>query len=369
MAYRGTHLDDDLIRSWPKPDADRKLRRPDTRENIEAGLRGRGDITENFIRAGDLWVPRAAARDPALVAWGAAEHPRGLAYDLDALTRVRMALIRRPDWIAHSWSAARLWGMPYFCDDADTCVLSGGRCRAATTPQEVSRFRKEGTLAAVTPRWRVDSEMPELQVTPPVLTVIHCLRSLRADDHAWRVAPGTGLDVKRVRAVQFIDAFCVLSGCDPLRLVAACGDHYPRRDLAGIAALADRGAESPMETVMRLQVRRMFGEGFISQLVIRRDGTVADPVHTTDATGRGVVARVDLGSPTLKLALQYDGSGHLDRRRRDTDSRISAALANLGWHVLRLTYGHLRDPDLLERTIAAGIALCRRRGSGDYRTR
>ncbi|WP_312981270.1 hypothetical protein [Corynebacterium sp.] len=94
MAYRGTHLDDDLIRSWPKLDADRKLRRPDTRENIEAGLRGRGDITENFIRAGDLWVPRAAARDPALVAWGAAEHPRGLAYELDALTRVRMALIR-----------------------------------------------------------------------------------------------------------------------------------------------------------------------------------------------------------------------------------------------------------------------------------
>ncbi|MGO1379586.1 MAG: hypothetical protein ACTH2Y_10750 [Corynebacterium sp.] len=365
MAYRGTTLDEELIRQWPRLDEGRWLRRPDTRANIEAGrlagLLAGGDIGDGYVQVGELWVPRAAVRDPAQVNWGASGHPRGLAYELDALTRVRIALTRRPDWIAHSWSAARVWGMPYFCDDADTCVLSRGRSRPAPTPQQVSRFRGERTLATVPTRVRVDSGMPGLRTTPPILTAIHCLRSLRAGSHAWRVPDGTGLDGNELRAVQFIDAFCALSGCDPLRLVAACGDHYPQRHLAELVAMADRGAESPMETVMRLQVQRLFGEGFISQLVIRQDGTVADPVHTTDVAGRGVVARVDLGSPTLKLALQYDGSGHLERRRRDTDSRVNAALANLGWHVLRLTYGHLRDLDLLQRTVAEGIALCRRR--------
>ncbi|MEY8567496.1 DUF559 domain-containing protein [Corynebacteriaceae bacterium 7-707] len=363
MAYRGTGLDDELIGRWRGP-AGPPLWRPDTRGNITArlgGARGTTDIHDSFTQVGELWVPRAAVRPPAQVAWGAAGHPRGLAYDLDALTRIRVALTRRPDWTAHSWSAARVWGMTYFCDDADTCVLSGGRRRPARNAGEVSRHRREGTLAAVPPRRWVDREMPELCVTPPVLTVAHCLRSIRDGDHAWDVPPGLGCDDRTVRSVQFVDAVCDLFRCDPAALVGACGDQYPQRDLARIAAVADRGAESPMETVMRLQVERMFGGGFVSQLVVRRDGTVADPVHTPQVAGPGVVARVDLASPTLKLALQYDGSGHLERSRRDRDAQVTAALANLGWHVLRLTYGHLRDPDLLERTVAEGVALCRRR--------
>lgn len=352
MAYRGTELDNELVRRWRPTVANQTLHRPELRGTATTG---------DMILVRGLWVPRAAVRDSALVRRGADQHPRGLAYDLDALTRIRIAHLRRPDWIAHSWSAACVWGLPYFCDDADTCVLSGGRRRSATTPQEVSRFRREGTLASVIPRRRVDGQVRNLDVTPPVLTVVHCLQSVRAGSHTWRVVPGTGLDDRTLRSVQVVDAMCALFACAPARLVAACADHYPQRDLARIVAAADRGAESPMETVMRLQVRRMFGDGFISQLVVRRDGTVADPVHTSEAAGRGVIARVDLASPSLKLALQYDGSGHLERSRRDTDSRVTAALANLGWHVLRLTYGHLSDPDLLQRTVADGIALCRSR--------
>jgi hypothetical protein len=366
MAYRGIALDNEIIGRLHGRVEYRQLWRPDTRGNIERrrrGMRGGRNIDDDFTQVGDLWVPNGALRPPDQVRWGSAAHPRGLAYDLDALTRIRMAVTRRPDWIAHSWSAARLWGMPYFCDDADTCVLSGGRRRSATTAGEVSRYRREGTLASVRPWYRVDREMPDLGVTPPSLTVAHCLRSLRAGDHAWSVPPGTGLDDRTVRAVQFVDAACDLFGCDPSVLVGACGGQYSQRDLARIATLADRGAESPMESVMRLQVERMFGGDFISQLVVHRDGSVADPVHSSQVAGSGVVARVDLGSPTLKLALQYDGSGHLERSRRDRDSRVTAALANLGWHVLRLTYGHLRDPGLLECTVAEGIALCQRRDS------
>ncbi|MGO1950814.1 MAG: DUF559 domain-containing protein [Mycobacteriaceae bacterium] len=169
------------------------------------------------------------------------------------------------------------------------------------------------------------------------------------------------MDDTTVRAVQLVDAMCGLFGIDPHRLVAACGDHYRSEQLQRIVSVSDRGAESPMETLMRLMLRGMFGEIFVSQLVIRRDGTVADPVHTGEAVGHGVVARVDLGCPELKLALQYDGAGHLERSRRDVDSKVSTALANLGWHVLRLTYGHLRDLDLLYSTVADGMALCRSR--------
>lgn len=112
---------------------------------------------------------------------------------------------------------------------------------------------------------------------------------------------------------------------------------------------------------MRLMAKDMFGDFFTSQLVISQDGSVSDPVHTGERVGRGIVARVDLGCEELKLVLQYDGSGHLERSRRDSDSKVSTELANLGWHELRLTYGHLKDRDLFYSTVAGGIALCRSR--------
>lgn len=126
-------------------------------------------------------------------------------------------------------------------------------------------------------------------------------------------------------------------------------------------------------------MRLMAGQiesGMVSQLVVMADGSIADPVHaegvlpgnTRRRQGRAantvserIVARLDLGHPELKLALQYDVAGHMTADRRDRDSKINAELANLGWHVVRITYGHLRDPELFETTVRDALAYCRRR--------
>lgn len=95
-----------------------------------------------------------------------------------------------------------------------------------------------------------------------------------------------------------------------------------------------------------------------AQLVVHADGATSDPVHT-GITGSGrIIARLDLGIASLRLGLQYDGSGHLVKEQRDRDSRITADLANLDWHTLRMTFGHLTDDRLLWKTVTDGIRLC-----------
>ncbi|MEJ6550036.1 hypothetical protein PQI66_10815 [Corynebacterium sp. USCH3] len=363
MGYQGHALDGAIIHRWTVPTRVCRTIRPDTLERHRRHLHSGGD--DVFTRVGDLWIPTTAVRDPGVVRWGARGHPRGIGYDLEALTRMRLAHVAHPDWTGAAWTAAAVWGMPYFCDDADTCVLSGGDRRLATHAGEVTRHRRAGWMAVGLPVAAVDPEFPSLQVTSPVVTIVHCLRSLRAGEHRWPVPPGTGLDDVTVRSVQFLDAACRLFGIDPSMLPGACAGLFPRRELRRLAALADRGGESPMETVLRLQIRDICGDqvakGFVSQLVVFQDGSIADPVHTGERTTGRVVARVDLGCAELKLALQYDGADHLARSRRDRDSRVGTDLANADWHVLRLTWGHLTDRELLRQTVTDGIAVARRR--------
>jgi hypothetical protein len=342
VAYQGAELDAELVKAWRRPESlevmpPRRVVRGKAKGRDSGDPRDGNDHVDDhdpgepgFTRVGNLWVPESAVRAPHRVRLGQTAHPRGIGYRIDSLARIRDVLQGRPDWIADSWSAATLWGLDYFCDDADTCVLSGGRKKLAGTQDEVTRYRREKSLASVKWYSSVDPRLPELKVAPPVLTIIQCLRSLRSGEHSWQVHPGTGLDNRTLLAVQLVDAMAHLFGFDPARLLGACGDFYCRNHLRRIIEAADRGAESPMETVMRLMVKEMFGDIFTSQLVISRDGSVSDPVHTGENLGWGIVARVDLGCPELKLALQYDGSGHLERSRRDSDSRVSTELANLG---------------------------------------
>ena len=50
MAYRGTELDNDIIRRWRPPVANQTLRRPEPREGA----------TDGFTQVDGLWVPEAA---------------------------------------------------------------------------------------------------------------------------------------------------------------------------------------------------------------------------------------------------------------------------------------------------------------------
>ncbi|MGO1949066.1 MAG: hypothetical protein ACTH1D_05490 [Mycobacteriaceae bacterium] len=280
---------------------------------------------------------------------------------MGAVSRIRKIALEHPGWVATGWSALAGWGLTYFCDDADTCVLSGGRPRLASHRGDVTRRRNQGVHAGVTV-YRPDPWCPELMMVPPVLALADCLRSLARGEHRWNVLPGTGLPDSEVRVVQLIDAVSQVFDVPPGAWPDACLNQTDTARLRRLVKLCDQGAESPMETMMRLLVGRLF-PGFISQLVVHGDGSVSDPVHGGDAGAGRIVARLDLGHPGLKLALQYDGSAHLAAGRRDRDSLVNTSLANLGWHVLRVTHGHLRDLDLLAETLQDGIRICRGRSA------
>ena len=290
-----------------------------------------------------------------------------------------MVAQEHPEWAATSWTALGIWGVEYFVDDADTCVLSNGRASLAKSATAVTRHRNQSVHAA-TVVFTPDPYCRELMTVPPVMAFAMALRSLSAGQHRWNVPQGTGLSDEDLRAVQLIDAVSTTFGVDPQRWPDACHYLLSTRRLRRLVALCDQGAESPTETVMRLMAAQI-QPGMVSQLVVLADGTVADPVHTKGAlpgrirNGQGrsrqgrvangtagrIVARLDLGHPELKLALQYDGAGHMTADRRDRDSKINAELANLGWHVVRITYGHLRDPNLFETTVRDAVSYCRRR--------
>lgn len=362
MGYQGTELDRRIGREHfaplhvvqrPRPVRLRELGRKATPESA----------AETHVQVNGLWVPKQNLRDATLVSLGAQSHPRGLAYELDALTRSRLCHVQHPHWVMSGWTAAAQWGLEYFVDDADTSVLAGGVSTVAASSSEITRRRKTRALAQI-PTYRIDPEFRDLQVTSPVLTLIHCLKSLWSGEHSWKIPVGTGLTDAGVRAVQLVDAMSRIFGIDPQELPEACAHHLDRRRMEVLTSWCDQGGESPMETLMRLMARRIMrgtGRKLTSQMVVHADGSVSDPVHGRGAGNGRIVARLDLGCEELTLALQYDGSGHLHRSVRDKDSRISAELANLDWHVVRVTKAHLDDVKTLEKVLLDAVRLCERR--------
>jgi very-short-patch-repair endonuclease len=89
--------------------------------------------------------------------------------------------------------------------------------------------------------------------------------------------------------------------------------------------LVDAGAESPRETWLRLLLIRAGFPAPQTQV----------PVY--DEYGQ-LVAVLDMGWESLKLAVEYDGDHHwTDRRQFNKDIRRAEALADLGWIDIRVT--------------------------------
>lgn len=67
---------------------------------------------------------------------------------------------------------------------------------------------------------------------------------------------------------------------------------------------------------------------------------------------------LDLAWPELKLAVELDGAAHHGSiAQRERDVRRDAALATLGWQVIRVTYRRITsDPDGVRRDVATIIA-------------
>ncbi|MGH3837316.1 MAG: endonuclease domain-containing protein [Pseudonocardiaceae bacterium] len=168
-------------------------------------------------------------------------------------------------------------------------------------------------------------------------------RDLLADDEIVDVggvpvttALRTAWDLARwlptVEAVVAMDALARVGRLAP-QAAFRIQDRYPRARwrcrVPGVIDLADPRAESPMETR--------------SRLVLVRRGLPRPELQyqVYDELGE-FVARLDMAYPWLKLAIEYDGRGHLTAWQQQADARRLNRLDACGWSVLRFT-----SPDVL----------------------
>ncbi|MDT7659587.1 MAG: hypothetical protein QOF38_4302 [Pseudonocardiales bacterium] len=73
------------------------------------------------------------------------------------------------------------------------------------------------------------------------------------------------------------------------------------------------------------------------RVALVRSGLAAPEVQYRIVDEYGfTLARVDLAYPAVKVAIEYDGSVHFDRRRAERDRQRDAELAGHGWQTVRL---------------------------------
>lgn len=172
--------------------------------------------------------------------------------------------------------------------------------------------------------WAIDGTA----VTSPVRTAFDCLRLLRGFD---------GIIVS--------DALMHLQLTDVASLRRYFAQQRRLRNLRIGERLVDDVeplAESPMESRLRLVIVRGGLPRPVAQLEVRN-------------VGGAFVARVDLAYPALKIAIEYDGAWHWDRRR--DDDRRRDALRALGWDVLVYSAD---DVFAHPERVVAEVASCRR---------
>lgn len=105
------------------------------------------------------------------------------------------------------------------------------------------------------------------------------------------------------------------------------------------AQLADGLAESPPETRLRLLLHRSGLPAPIAQFRVFDD--------------EGFIARVDFAYPDLRIAIEYDGLWHGERKAFLDDRRRLNRLVAAGWIVLHVTAADMRHPDRLAAQVRA----------------
>lgn len=214
-------------------------------------------------------------------------------------------------------SAAVLWGVPDVAglDDPVEVVLPDG---LRWHPGPGVRVHRSAGVVHLEPagRW---------PCTGRVDTAVRLIRRGGEDDAV--VLLDRLLAGGMVRLADVRDAVAVLP--------RGRGSAQARR----VAALAVEFAESPQETRLRL--------------VLVRAGLPAPVPQFRVFDDEGFVARVDLAYPELRIALEYDGLWHSERRAFLDDRRRLNRLVDAGWVVVHVTVDDLRDPERLLARIRA----------------
>jgi hypothetical protein len=153
----------------------------------------------------------------------------------------------------------------------------------------------------------------------------------RATSPAW-TAVEVGRGLRRPRALATLDAALRSGKCSRPDLWRAAIEQAGRRGIVAVRnliPLADRRAESPMESEARLAMI---------------DGGLPIPELQYELVdGNGELRRLDFAWPDQRVAVEYDGvdwhSG-ADAMRRDR--RRQAALLDVGWVVLAIVSEDVR---------------------------
>lgn len=261
-------------------------------------------------------------------------------YRWDILTRLRCHWLLAQDCVGAGWCAAAAHGLPYWADGEPVLLLSRTLRRNPTTPGgAVFRRLRDGQ-----PTVNVDARFPGLHVVDAPTAAAQCVATILAGKKTWWTPGVPGLPDEEVRAAQFIDAFRQCTTLTAGDFLTGARHIVDRRRLTRLLELSDGGAQSPMETVLRLVVRDELPAhcAWTSQVTISlEDGGTLDGEEERHFRGRRTTP--DLVCRELQVALYYDGRHHAGAEQQETDFRLYQKLKTLGWEAVRVNKELLRD--------------------------
>ncbi|MGO3363192.1 MAG: hypothetical protein ACTIL2_12215 [Corynebacterium sp.] len=275
------------------------------------------------------------------------------------ITRARAHWLLSIGSVLGFWAAAACHGLPYWCDNAPVVLLSRTHATrdarswvAERTPRKpVFRKLVENTLTV-----RPDPGFPDLEVVTAEIAAGQCLHSVMNGTHRWDVPPVPGLSDREVRAVQFIDAFyqCTYLTAGDIR--RGSRNYVDTIAVERLLALADLGAQSPRETLLRLYARDVLPGRFTwtSQVTVLLDPEGRPWKHLI----------ADLACPELKIALFYDGSYHRAEERRSLDFAQFHRMQALGWECVRVGASLMADVRQMMEDIGDAVDRAVRRTDG-----
>jgi hypothetical protein len=277
-------------------------------------FRGRVAVAAGLVTRRQLAGPRWRRLFPDVYA--AAGLP------LDHATWCRAAVLAAgPRGVLSGRSAAQVWGADLLTPDTIVEV---------TVPHQVRLAQRPGLTMIRSHLRRPDvARIAGLPVTSAV-----------------RTAFDLGRRPPLVDAVVALDALLHTRALSLDQVVRYADDHpaWPGAALLRQAlALADAGAESPMETRTRLVL--ILGElpRPVTQFEVR------------DASGR-LIGRLDLAYPDDLVGIEYEGDHHRAKAQFQRDLRRLNALQAMGWQVLRFGPSDIyHNPDAVLAQVRAAL--------------
>lgn len=329
---------------WRRAEREGRLHPGNGPEYTRRILPNRRPFLRSEALASGLFTRRRLERDFDVVAKGVLAHPlppdtpRQVRGDdpgpflFDIVTRARAMFLLHEQVVIGFWAALAMHGLLYWADAAPVVLLTDDRQKSGPGS---TRKAALAPLAPVYRRWPTsgqrqtctpDPRFPGLRcVTAPIATV-QCLKTVLSGAHVWPVPEVPGLTDTQVRGVQLLDAVfqCTTATADDI--LDACPRILARHRILPLLSLADDGAQSPRETLLRLVVRDALPTGF----------HWSSQVPVSWGSGRGRRTVLDLACEELKVAVYYDGSTHREDAQTVKDIDQMQELKDMDWEVLRV---------------------------------